>query len=99
MPEMLSEQAHGTFARHPSGGSLVPISFRSVRPSLLDTRFIGDPWVVTGDDGLAALCLGDYRLVGIAALPLDVPTFNRALIQLRHRCPRGRALRRKAGAA
>jgi hypothetical protein len=99
MPEMLSEQSRATVARQLSGGSLIPVSFRSVRPSLLDPRFIGDPWVHFGCDGLAALCLGDYRLVGIAASPLDLPTMNRVLNQMRHRCPRGRGLRRKLGAA
>jgi hypothetical protein len=58
-------------------------SLRSVRPSLLDLRFTGDPWMVPDEDGTAALCLDDYRLVYVTLLPLDVPSFNRAVLNLR----------------
>ena len=67
--------------------------WRSVRPSLLDLRFNGDPWVSAHADGEVALCLGDYRLVRLAALPFDVPCLNRALLQLRQARVRAQALR------
>jgi hypothetical protein len=66
------------------------IHIRTVRPSLLDLRFTGDPWVVGEADGTAALCLDDYRLVGLALSSVDLPSFNQRLFQMRHRRPRPR---------
>jgi hypothetical protein len=57
--------------------------FRCVRPSLLDLRFTGDPWVVDHQDGTASVRLEDYRLAWIELLPFDVPSLNRLLLQLR----------------
>jgi hypothetical protein len=68
--------------------------WRSVRPSLLDLRFTGDPWVSEHADGEVALCLGDYRLVRLEVLPFDVPCLNRALLRLREARARAAALRR-----
>ena len=62
--------------------------WRSVRPSLLDLRFTGDPWVSAGADGEAELCLGGYCLARLDVLPFDVPCLNRALLQLRQPRPR-----------
>jgi hypothetical protein len=56
---------------------------KAVRPSLIDLRFKGDPWVVDNQDGTAALCLGDYRVLRIDVSPFDVPGLNRTLAQLR----------------
>ena len=56
---------------------------RAVRPSLIDLRFKGDPWVVDNRNGTASLCLGTYSLLHIAISPLDLPGLNRALGQLR----------------
>lgn len=56
---------------------------RSVRPSLLDLRFTGDPWVVDHEDGTASVRLDDYRLAGIQTVSFDVPSLNQLLIQLR----------------
>jgi hypothetical protein len=67
--------------RRPRRDGLPP--FRTVRPSLLDLRFTGDPWIVAGDDGAAALCLDDYRLATLSALRLDLPSLNRTLCGLR----------------
>ena len=70
----------------PSPTSARPLSrrLRSVRPSLLDLRFTGDPWVVAHQDGTASLCLDDYQLLHVRLLPLDVPSFNRTLLGMRH---------------
>jgi hypothetical protein len=62
---------------------LLPL--RSVRPSLLDPRFTGDPWIVDHRDGTASVCLADYRLTGMNALSLDLPSLNRVFGQLRQR--------------
>jgi hypothetical protein len=56
---------------------------RSVRPSLLDLRFTGDPWVVEHDDGTATVRLDNYRLARIQTVPFDLPSLNQLLLQLR----------------
>lgn len=56
---------------------------RSVRPSLLDLRFTGDPWVVDHEDGTASVCLDNYRLARIQTMPFDLPSLNQLLLQLR----------------
>jgi hypothetical protein len=56
---------------------------RSVRPSLLDLRFTGDPWVVDHQDGSASVRLDNYRLARIRTLPFDLPSLNQTLLQLR----------------
>jgi hypothetical protein len=59
---------------------------RSTRPSLLDVRFTGDPWVAPGPEG-AALCLDDYCLVRVIVSPLDVPSFYQTVLRMRQaRC-------------
>jgi hypothetical protein len=75
--------------RRPRCGACLP--FRTVRPSLLDLRFTGDPWIAYGHDGPATLCLDDYRLACICASPLDLPSLNRTLDHLR------RPTRRRSG--
>ena len=62
-----------------------------VRPSLLDLRFTGDPWVVDRNDGSFELCLGDYCLAGICGMTFDLPTFNQVLDRMRSRRPRRRS--------
>jgi hypothetical protein len=62
----------------------------SVRPSILDLRFCGDPWIKAGQDGKVAIYLGDYRLVSIDGLPIDLPALNAILDRVRHRRPRRR---------
>jgi hypothetical protein len=58
------------------------VIIRASRPSLIDLRFKGDPWVV--DHGaIAAVCLGDYPMTHLAASPFDLPTLNRTLQQVR----------------
>jgi len=72
----------------------VIVSFRSIRPSLLDLRFSGDAWVVQPRDGLLVLCLGDSPLARIEALSLDQPSLNSLVDRARHRRPRYRLSRR-----
>jgi hypothetical protein len=60
-------------------------SVRPSRPSLLDLRFTGDPWIEADGEGVAALCLANFRLAAIALLPLDLPSFNDAFHRLRGR--------------
>src|SRR5437868_6273468 len=54
-----------------------------VRPSLLDLRFTGDPWLVDDEAGIASVCLDDYRLAQVCLLSLDVPAFNRLFLGMR----------------
>jgi hypothetical protein len=59
------------------------VMMRSYRPSLLDLRFTGDPWIEADDDGTAALCLDGYQLTRIRLVTLDLPSLNRVFHQLR----------------
>jgi hypothetical protein len=61
---------------------------KMVRPSVLDLRFTGDPWIVARSDGNFHLCLGDYCLAGIRGVNLDLPSLNQVLDRMRHRRPR-----------
>jgi hypothetical protein len=65
---------------------------RTVRPSLLDLRFSGDPWIEARKDGTLRMCLGDYGLAGIRGTPLDLPSLNSMFHGMRHRRPRKRRL-------
>jgi hypothetical protein len=64
------------------------VHLRSVRPSLLDRRFLGDAWILPADEGCSTAYLGDYRLLHIAASPLDLPVLNGLFDRMRHRRPR-----------
>jgi hypothetical protein len=76
------------------------ISIRACRPSLIDLRFKGDPWVVVKERD-AAVCLGDFSLGQVSVSPLDVPSLNRFLLQVRFGQARRNYSRRlrKLGAA
>ncbi|HVS40405.1 MAG TPA: hypothetical protein VMS17_32910 [Gemmataceae bacterium] len=80
MPIAVEPPASACLLRRPCCGAT---PFRTVRPSLLDLRFTGDPWVVGGDDGAACLCLDTYQLATVAALRLDLPSLNRTWSRLR----------------
>jgi hypothetical protein len=58
---------------------------RCLRPSLGDRRFRGDAWIAELEEGICVVCLGDYRMVEISALTLDVSTLNRIFERLRRR--------------
>jgi hypothetical protein len=66
----------------------IDLNLRSVRPSLLDRRFSGDPWIVDQGNGTFALCLGDYHLVWFEGLAVDLPALNRLYHGMRRRRPR-----------
>jgi hypothetical protein len=58
------------------------ITIRACRPSFIDLRFKGDPWVVRKEQA-AVVCLGDFTMGQVTVSPLDVPSLNRALLQVR----------------
>jgi hypothetical protein len=87
MPEVIEEPSAAHRLRRP----VCPL--RSVRPSLMDLRFTGDPWVVDHADGTASLRLDNYPLVRLRALPFDFPFLNRTLLQLRQWQARRASLR------
>jgi hypothetical protein len=60
----------------------VRVAVRSTRPAIVDLRFREDPWVVAGERH-ASVCLGDYRLSGVAITSLDVPALNRLFLEVR----------------
>ena len=67
-----------------------PLRVRSVRPSVLDLRFCGDAWIEVDQDGDLAVYLGEYHLVTVAGLSIDLPALNTILDRVRHRRPRRR---------
>jgi len=72
-----------------SGGSrLRPVQLQ--RPSLLDPRLGGDPWLVTHTEGVLSLYFGDRRLAALDGSDLDAAALNQLLFGLRHRRPRAR---------
>jgi hypothetical protein len=77
-----------------SAVSPAPSPLRVVRPSLLDLRFVGDAWLLAGDDDSLTLSLGDYPLAAITGLALDLPCLNNLLDRARHRRPRWRSVTR-----
>jgi hypothetical protein len=54
-----------------------------VRPSLVDLRFTGDPWVQDQQDGSSSVLLDNYRLVRVQTSPFDLPSLNRLFLELR----------------
>ena len=72
-----------------------PVKLKSSRPGLTDLRFKGDAWVVE-QGPMAAVCLGDYPLGHVSVSPLDVPSLNRVLEQVRTGQARRNCLRRLA---
>lgn len=58
------------------------VRLKASRPSLIDLRFRGDAWVVANGTR-ASVCLGDYSLSQLSVSPIDVPSLNRVLAQLR----------------
>jgi hypothetical protein len=84
--ETTASHQHTPCLRPPSRQKLM----RMVRPSLIDPRFTGDPWIVAGQDGTFTLCLGDYCLAGIQGVTIDLPSFNQVFDRLRNRRARRR---------
>jgi hypothetical protein len=65
----------------------VIVAVRAVRPSLLDLRLQGDPWIIYANDR-AGVYFGRCQLTSLPAVPLDVPALNNQLQTFRHRTPR-----------
>ena len=84
MPQPAQDGIH--LLRRPRRGARLP--FRTIRPSLLDLRFTGDPWVEGRADEGASLCLDGYQLATLSAVCFDLPSLNRTLCHLRR--PPGR---------
>jgi hypothetical protein len=73
--------------------SIRPIArlcIRLKRPSVLDLRLTGDPWIIPHGDEHAALCFGDWELTSVRGSRFDLSTLNQLLSSLRHRRPRRR---------
>jgi hypothetical protein len=67
-------------------------SFRlpQVRPSLLDTRMRGDPWVAACQPELLVVYLNNQPITLLPGSPLELASLNQILFTLRHRPPRKR---------
>jgi hypothetical protein len=68
----------------------IRVVIRPSRPSLLEVRLAGDPWVIHQGGENLALCFNDWPLATVRGLPLDLPCLNRILERLRTRPPRRR---------
>jgi hypothetical protein len=68
----------------------VSVSVRMVRPSLIDLRLRGDPWLISVNGETLGLCFDNWHLAGVAASPLDLPSLNQLLQHLRRPCPHRR---------
>src|SRR5262245_66266311 len=58
------------------------VTLKACRPSLIDLRFKGDPWVVQREKQ-ASVLLGDFAMGQVNVSPLDIPSLNRFLMQVR----------------
>ncbi len=70
--------------------SSVRVLVRPRRPSLLEPRLVGDPWIIDQADEYLALCFNDWPLATVRGLPVDLPFFNHLLERLRNRPARRR---------
>ncbi|HKI37769.1 MAG TPA: hypothetical protein VKA46_38305 [Gemmataceae bacterium] len=70
-------------------GKSVPVQLPSRRPArrptVMDMRFQGDPWLEDARDGTLSVCVGNYPLAVLRGLSLDLPHLNGLLERLRHR--------------
>jgi hypothetical protein len=76
--------------RRQSTRPTIKVTLRLTRPSLLDLRLAGDPWIIDRGQELLAMCFNNCQLASIGGLALDVPALNQLLDRLRHRQPRRR---------
>lgn len=68
----------------------VKVTVPSRRPSLLDPRLRGDPWILPRADGTLALCFDQWEMAAVGGCLLDLPSLNTLLHRARHRYPRRR---------
>ncbi len=68
----------------------ITITITTRRPSLLDPRLRGDPWILPRSGGGLALCFDAWEMAAVAGSPFDVPSLNSLLHRMRHRYPRRR---------
>ena len=71
--------------RRKSTQSTDRVFIRPRRPSLLEPRLVGDPWIVHEADSTLVLCFNEWPLAIVRGLPLDLPSFNHLLERLRNR--------------
>jgi hypothetical protein len=71
-------------------GRSTSCQIRPLRPSLLDPRLQGDPWITLHADDQAGLYFNGCMFATCGALSVDVPGLNAQLQALRCRAPRRR---------
>jgi hypothetical protein len=76
--------------RRQSTHPAVDISVRQIRPSLLEMRLTGDPWILPQGDECLSLRFNDWQLAAIGGAAVDVISLNRLLERLRSRPARRR---------
>jgi hypothetical protein len=91
LPALTSSTQTVRVLRRKAVRQTVRVTIIARRPSLLDARLRGDPWILHREDGTLALCFDAWEMAAVAASPFDLPSLNALLHQVRHRCPRRRA--------
>ena len=71
------------------------VAIRATRPAIVDLRFREDAWIVA-DESHARICLGDYRLCGIAVTRFDIPALNNLYFSVRVGQARKQMARRRS---
>ena len=94
MPATLSspESRFRIVSRCPSRKT-VTVAIRPARPSLLDCRLRGDPWIHAHGDETVGVFFDSCELLMLQALPIDAAALNSQLQVLRQRRPRPRQRR------
>lgn len=90
MPATLNPPGQLRILSRRSAHNKVTFSIRPVRPSLLDLRLKGDPWILGHPNQTAGVYFDGSAVHSVAALALDVPALNAQLFAMRHRLPRRR---------
>jgi hypothetical protein len=89
MPALLSHpESRFRIVSRRSARKTVTVAIRSARPSLLDLRLRGDPWICAHGDETVGVYFDSCELLTVAALPLDAAGLYFQLDALRHRRPR-----------
>jgi hypothetical protein len=70
----------------------VKVTVHPVRPSVLDSRIVGDPWICPSGDETLSLCFNTWQMAAVRGVELDVPALNGLLDRLRNRRPRRQRL-------
>jgi hypothetical protein len=76
--------------RRQSLRSTINVALRPIRPSFMDLRLTGDPWICRATDGTLALQFDAWQMTLVRGTSLDLAGLNTLLDRLRSRAARRR---------